>query len=277
MNCRTVRNLTSAYLEDEVTAEEREGIDEHLQICSRCSVSLFHTSRVVSLAAGLPRVSVSRGFTDQVLARVADLDAESRAASRAVAPRASVLSLARWRALPALRLPAAVWAPSLAAAAVVLAFTGLHGVFVPHSGPSAGHQMTAGVVRTAHEAGVTPIQTAAPADRGATVAQAPISRASGNATQTAHRLAHETPATVAALTPRTRASARRAAADNNPFASVSAVGPDGVALQGHDLLEPSTQVDLIYEQVSPERAGLVQRAGTTVPGGTTPKRRYWTF
>lgn len=282
MNCRTVRSLTSAYLEDEVTAEERDGIDEHLQICSHCSVSLFQTSRAVSLVAGLPRVSVSRGFTDQVLARVADVEAAERAESRSVLPRVRVLSLSlsRWRALPALRLPAAVWAPGLAAAAVVLAFTGLHGVLVPHPGAPAGRTATA-LVESAHETAVASAPSARPArPGGVTVAQAPARRTGGATATPARRTGREAAGgvAVASVSQRTLAgSARRTAAGDNPFASVSAVGPDGVALQGHDLLEPSTQVDLIYEQVSPERAGLVQKAGGLVPGGTTPKRRYWTF
>lgn len=66
MECKTIENLLSPYLEDELTLEERKNIEEHLQSCQSCAELLsFMEDARVSLAA-FPELEVSKDLTKKL-------------------------------------------------------------------------------------------------------------------------------------------------------------------------------------------------------------------
>jgi anti-sigma factor RsiW len=60
----------SAYLDDDLAAEERQRVELHLASCASCS-ALLRASRDLDLAVrGLPRIEPSRGFETRLRARL---------------------------------------------------------------------------------------------------------------------------------------------------------------------------------------------------------------
>src|SRR5262245_30416622 len=106
MTCGALKKLTSAYVEGEVTADERRRIDGHLATCASCQATIDDVGRVMAAVQNLRPVRVSRGFADAVMDRVADAgDAPPARTGWA------------WPSLPTIRIPGFVWGPALAAAA----------------------------------------------------------------------------------------------------------------------------------------------------------------
>lgn len=59
MSCEHVNDLLSAYLDNELTSDERENVHTHLQGCSSCQAVLEDYRHFNTLLAGLPHVSPS--------------------------------------------------------------------------------------------------------------------------------------------------------------------------------------------------------------------------
>jgi len=68
MNCRQARNLFSAYWDDEITQGEREWLESHFSSCPSCRREYDALARTLEALSDLPRVEVSNGFADRVLA-----------------------------------------------------------------------------------------------------------------------------------------------------------------------------------------------------------------
>lgn len=54
MNCEPIRGLLSAYLDDQLSASERQSVNAHLDICIECSAILSDYYRFDALLARLP-------------------------------------------------------------------------------------------------------------------------------------------------------------------------------------------------------------------------------
>lgn len=66
MECKAVEDLLSPYLEDELSLEERQNIEEHLQICQSCAEMLsFMKEAQISLAT-LPELEVSEDLIERL-------------------------------------------------------------------------------------------------------------------------------------------------------------------------------------------------------------------
>lgn len=243
MTCGAVKKLTSAYVEGEITADERRGIDGHIATCARCRATIDDMSRVLHAVQSLRPVRVSRGFTDAVMDRVAEAG-ESRAARREWT----------WPTLPAIHIPGIVWGPALAAAAVALV------VFVPRAPRTTPHDVVPAPAVTASAPQTTPPH---------------VSRSIDDATQVASAAgSSHTPARVPRRTsvPVSREE-RTAVANANPIVSTEAVGSGGVMLDGTRLDATPAEVYWILDEVSAENAGVLQRASTTAPTTTRPARK----
>jgi len=71
MNCRSAESHFSAYLEDEVSQEERRALEAHLMGCRRCTLTLRELRATLSvLQTKLPAVETSSHFEEDVLARI---------------------------------------------------------------------------------------------------------------------------------------------------------------------------------------------------------------
>lgn len=106
----------SAYLDGQVSADERHQVETHLQDCATCRENLASLQRTVALVQGLEQVSAPAGFRAGVRAR---LQQDRSLLGRLTAWRSS-RSGAMW--LPSLRnmMPRPSWRAAMAAAAVLL-------------------------------------------------------------------------------------------------------------------------------------------------------------
>ncbi|GHO84585.1 anti-sigma factor family protein [Dictyobacter formicarum] len=68
MNCEQVRDLLSAYLDDQLTADERQRVSAHLPSCPQCAGILADYRRFDALLAQLPRVTPTPDLRNRILA-----------------------------------------------------------------------------------------------------------------------------------------------------------------------------------------------------------------
>ena len=68
MNCGQARNLFGAYWDDELTQAEREWLESHFASCTACRRDYEQLTRTFEAMSELPRVEVSSGFAERVLA-----------------------------------------------------------------------------------------------------------------------------------------------------------------------------------------------------------------
>jgi hypothetical protein len=265
MNCRAVRNLTSAYLEEEVTAEERYGIEGHLQKCVGCSTTLFQASRVLSLLRNLPRVPSTPDFTDRVTTSLHD----AAFTSGRLYPKKSILQIIinYWDLLPSIRIPSSIWAPGVVAAGILVAVGGIKDL----SSTGSHVRTTIPHVVSSQSAGQQPVERARQGSAQMTASRSTLSSPKRTvsvqvteATRTNHRIR------------RNQQNPQVFVSKENPLADTDVIGPNGFVPSSHDLLEP-TQIDLVVDRISADRAGLLQRTGTSAPSSAPPRRRYWTF
>jgi predicted anti-sigma-YlaC factor YlaD len=69
MNCQQARRLFGACWDDETTRAERDWLESHFAACPACRAEYESYSRVLELAAALPRHEASPELVDRVLAR----------------------------------------------------------------------------------------------------------------------------------------------------------------------------------------------------------------
>jgi anti-sigma factor RsiW len=70
MNCRSAESLFSSYVEDEISQEERRGLEAHLMGCRRCSLAMREMQSTVSLLERMPEVNPSSHFDEDLFARI---------------------------------------------------------------------------------------------------------------------------------------------------------------------------------------------------------------
>ena len=70
MNCRSAESFFSSYIEDEISQEERRGLEAHLMGCRRCSLAMREVRSAVALLERMPEVSPSSHFDDDLFARI---------------------------------------------------------------------------------------------------------------------------------------------------------------------------------------------------------------
>ncbi|HXE72665.1 MAG TPA: anti-sigma factor [Candidatus Nitrosotenuis sp.] len=108
MDCAQIVDSLSAYLDEELAADERQKVRQHLESCPACRGQLDELSRHQELLASLPRMPLPSGLYERVRREIQE--------SALPAP---VRALPRRAAFPR-------WSRSLAAAAaVLLLFLGL--------------------------------------------------------------------------------------------------------------------------------------------------------
>lgn len=67
MECKDIRGKLSAYLDDELSFEERNSVKGHLEICSSCSEEENRLVLVSSFLDNLPAEDISPFFTEKVV------------------------------------------------------------------------------------------------------------------------------------------------------------------------------------------------------------------
>jgi hypothetical protein len=77
MECSDVQEKLSAYVEDIISPEEKQLIDEHLEACDRCSESLADLKKTLEYVGNLREVEPPPWLTQKIMARVRS-DAEAK-------------------------------------------------------------------------------------------------------------------------------------------------------------------------------------------------------
>jgi anti-sigma factor RsiW len=70
MTCDDARDLFSALVDDDLSSEERDALDAHLEVCPDCRRELEGFQRTVALVQAAPPVRAPAGFVDRVLTAV---------------------------------------------------------------------------------------------------------------------------------------------------------------------------------------------------------------
>jgi anti-sigma factor RsiW len=70
MNCRSAESYFSSYIEDEISQEERRGLEAHIMGCRHCSLAMREMRSAVSLLERMPEVKPSAHFDEDLFARI---------------------------------------------------------------------------------------------------------------------------------------------------------------------------------------------------------------
>jgi anti-sigma factor RsiW len=70
MNCRTAEPLLSAFLEDDLSQNERRNLEAHLLSCRRCSLAVRELRSTLELLHQAPSVDTSPNFEADLMARI---------------------------------------------------------------------------------------------------------------------------------------------------------------------------------------------------------------
>ncbi len=124
MNCDTIRELFSSYIDDQLNEHDRRQVEQHLAACPDCARELALLRQTVEMAAGLDELELPEGFHAGLAARLAQADAEIQthmSSSVSVSRSSGIVQGVFGRVRAAMRRPA--WRGALVtAAACVLVF-----------------------------------------------------------------------------------------------------------------------------------------------------------
>ena len=70
MNCRSAEPLISAFLEDDLSQNERRSLEAHLLSCRRCSLAVRELRATLTLMQSVPQVDTGPHFEADLLARI---------------------------------------------------------------------------------------------------------------------------------------------------------------------------------------------------------------
>ncbi|HEX7077183.1 MAG TPA: zf-HC2 domain-containing protein [Candidatus Eisenbacteria bacterium] len=70
MNCRSAESLFSAFIEDELSQEERRSLESHLLACRRCALSVKELRATLELCSTLPTFETDAHFEEDVMDRI---------------------------------------------------------------------------------------------------------------------------------------------------------------------------------------------------------------
>lgn len=70
MNCRSAEPLISAFLEDDLSQNERRSLEAHLLSCRRCSLAVRELRATLTLLSSVPEVDTGPHFEADLLARI---------------------------------------------------------------------------------------------------------------------------------------------------------------------------------------------------------------
>lgn len=72
MNCQQFVELVTAYLEDQLTPDDRVAFEEHLRLCPGCDQYLVQFRTTISLLGELPEETISNQARSRLLDAFAD-------------------------------------------------------------------------------------------------------------------------------------------------------------------------------------------------------------
>ena len=70
MNCETMEELLSAYIDGETSEEEQQAVEQHVASCASCRAMLQDFSTAQTLLRTLPVLEAPQGFRQRVTGRV---------------------------------------------------------------------------------------------------------------------------------------------------------------------------------------------------------------
>jgi anti-sigma factor RsiW len=70
MNCRSAEPLLSAFIEDDLSQNERRSLESHILACRRCALSVRELRATLELVQNVPYMETSPHFEEDLLARI---------------------------------------------------------------------------------------------------------------------------------------------------------------------------------------------------------------
>lgn len=184
MNCANARANFSAYVEHELSEQERRQTAAHLGRCPRCSRDLFAMQKAMSLIRWVPRTDARPGFEERLHARLH--------ATPESAPAAAWWSRFAELGLGFRQLWSESWVPAPAMAVAVAALLGTgSGAFITHSVLTRANDAT---MAARHASDVAPSVNPSPAPPAMIAGSLPAA----NVAEAIDRAAVTTPATMPA-------------------------------------------------------------------------------
>lgn len=68
MKCKTVEELLSPYIEDELSIEEKKAVEKHIETCENCSLLFSSMGETLESLTEFPELSVSENLLDRIYA-----------------------------------------------------------------------------------------------------------------------------------------------------------------------------------------------------------------
>lgn len=68
MKCKTVEELLSPYIEDELSIEEKKAVEKHIETCENCSFLFSSMGETLESLTEFPELSVSENLLDRIYA-----------------------------------------------------------------------------------------------------------------------------------------------------------------------------------------------------------------
>jgi len=77
MDCQKAQDLLSAYIDNDLSAEDRHLVEEHLAVCARCRDALNQLLMMKEAFRSLPLPEIPHGFHERIMNAVRDAAAEA--------------------------------------------------------------------------------------------------------------------------------------------------------------------------------------------------------
>jgi anti-sigma factor RsiW len=90
MICDPIRDMLSSYIDDQLSADERKIVEDHLAGCPDCVQELAMLRQTVHLTQSLEEIDLPHGFHASLQARLAQASAEAASETTPVKARETV-------------------------------------------------------------------------------------------------------------------------------------------------------------------------------------------
>lgn len=70
MGCNSIKEKLSAYIENQLSSEEKKQVQEHIKSCEKCALSLEELKKTIEYTKGLEELEPPPWLTQKVMARV---------------------------------------------------------------------------------------------------------------------------------------------------------------------------------------------------------------
>jgi len=73
VKCRKIKKLLHLYLDNALTLNEKQMVEEHLKECSTCQAELKSLYSIIKMVESLPEISPPPDFTEKVMSKISQV------------------------------------------------------------------------------------------------------------------------------------------------------------------------------------------------------------